>query len=136
MKEYASKTVVYPEDVLNGPVLDFFDEDACRNWILKCIHREKALCPRCNAIIEGQPEVSFWAGRVVKCKCCAKMFDAKTGTFLVGMHFNYRQLVLLSLLLAMGWNNGRIAALVGCSGPTVGLWRRKFEGLAKLRRNQ
>ena len=136
MKESYSKTVIYPEDVLKGFVLDFFDEDACRDWILKRIHQGKAQCPRCNAAIEGRPETSFWAGRVVKCKTCGKMFDAKTGTFIVGMHFAYRQLVLLSLLLAMGQNNSQIAPLVGCSGPTVGLWRRKFEALAKLRGDQ
>ena len=134
MKETLIKTAIYPEEVLKGPVLDFFHEDVCRQWILKRIHGGKAQCPRCHGAIEGKSEASFWADRMVKCRRCGKMFDAKTGTFIVGMHFSYSQLVLLSLLLAIGWNNRRIAALVGCSGPTVGLWRRKFEAFKKLRR--
>jgi transposase-like protein len=77
---------------------------------------------------------SFWDCKRIKCGRCGKYFTALTGTFLSGCHFNFREIVLLALLLALGVVDKQIAAILKISSENVRLWRHHFGDLGQVKK--
>ena len=57
------------------------------------------------------------------CKDCGKYFDARTGTVLAGTTLDFRQVLLLSLLLAVGVPVRQVADRLQLHESTVRDWR-------------
>jgi transposase-like protein len=76
---------------------------------------------------------SFWENKRIKCDRCGKYFTALTNTFLSGCHFDFREIVLLAFLLALGVSDNQIATTLKISDESVRLWRLKFKELEKIK---
>lgn len=116
--------------------VDFFDERACRMWILQRLHPEGVHCPRCGkAITNIRGIANFYELKRVSCKHCKKLFSALTGTFLNGAQINLRVLFLLAVFLALKIDKKEIARMLNIHPETVNVWSAKFkevEGLEKV----
>jgi transposase-like protein len=110
---------------LSAPLLD---EDACRGWILRMIHREHGpRCPHCQSA-EISVE-SFWRGRRIRCPGCGGWFTASTGTILAWSALGFREIYLLGVLIGMGLADTAIADRLQINRKTVAEWRRKLKGV-------
>lgn len=120
--------IFLPEDVASNFSAAFFDEEACRLWILRRLHPSGAHCPSCRAELQGDVTLRrFWSAGRLKCPKpgCKKYFTALTGTFLSGCHLTFRQLYGLFLFLHFNLSARYIAGAVGITPESVHLWRRK-----------
>jgi transposase-like protein len=122
-----------PVDTLTGFDADFLDEDRCRIWIIKKLYQHQEFCPGCGFDIPGNLLQSFWENKRIKCDRCGKYFTALTNTFLSGCHFDFREIVLLAFLLALGVSDNQIATTLKISDESVRLWRLKFKELEKIK---
>lgn len=120
-------------DVLKCFGATFLDENICRSWITQKLHWFGEACPKCDAGVAPRLRPSFWAVKRIKCERCGVIFTALTGTFLSGTHLDYRGIILLSLLLALGVQDKEIARVVKISAESVRLWRHKFEAIEKMK---
>lgn len=107
---------------------DFFDEDACREWVISRLHPGGAFCPGCGLKLDNDKR--FRGGKRCHCGRCGRMFTAKSGTFLEGMHLDFAQVYALALLIELGHSPAVIAPMVGVSSDTVRLWQKKFRMLS------
>lgn len=120
-------------DVLEVFNVNFLDYEFARMWVLKRLHPDGTHCPGC-----GIPPLSnefmqrFWQGKRMRCPQCGKYFTALTGTFLSGCHLDFRGVILLAVLLALGIHDKQIAAIVEMSSENVRLWRKKFQVQERL----
>jgi len=117
------KTRLSPGDIVRVFNAGFLDEDACRQQVLSGLHPEGALCPRCRAPLSERRTVAFWAGRRVKCGHCRKEFTGLTGTFLIGCHWNFTQIFLLTVLIGLDLPDPKIASVLDCRVETVKKWK-------------
>lgn len=116
-----------PADVLSMFDADFLVEVLCRHLILEKLHpNNKTFCPGCGGAIPESQLRSFWEAKRIKCDRCGKYFTALTDTFLSGCHFNFREIVWFSLLLALGVDDKKIADILKISKENVRLWKLKF----------
>jgi transposase-like protein len=116
-----------PQALLEEFNADFLDLEKCRSWILAKVHPSGARCPDCESSITDPVRLRrFWTLERLRCPSCAKMFTALTGTFLTGSHMDPREIVLLTILLAVGMSNATIARILNNSPETIRLWNRKF----------
>jgi len=121
-----------PADVLAAFDASFLDETWCRIWVLMKQHPVKARCPSCGQDIPTRLKQSFWDCKRIKCDTCGKFFTVLTGTPLSGSHFDFREIVLLSVLIALGVGDKQIAATLTMSTENVRLWKRKFKNQIEL----
>lgn len=113
--------------------VDFFDEKACRMWILKRIHPEGPHCPRCGKAITNERGIAnFYELKRVFCKHCKKIYTALTGTALNGMQIDLRTLYLLAVFLALKIDKKEIARMLDIHTETVRTWKAKFEAFEKM----
>ena len=123
-----------PKDALSEFDAGFLYEESCRAWVLYKLHGIKMNCPGCRTELPYNKTRSFWDCRRIKCDRCGKYFTALTDTFLSGAHFNFREIVLLSLLIALGVADKQIAAILKISTENVRLWRHRFESIAQAQK--
>jgi len=123
--------VFIPSDVLQVFNAHFLDYDFARLWILKRLHPAGAFCPRCGVPVPNHKLRRFWSAGRLSCLTCGKFFTALTDTFIAGCQLDFRNLVLLSVLLALGVHDRQTAAIVGMCPDNVRLWRYKFESFRK-----
>ena len=83
-------------------------------------------------MIPEKSQPRFWAGERVKC-CCGKFFTALTGTILSGCQLDFREVILLAVLLFLGVPDKVIAGFLRMSTAGVRLWRQKFESIEIIR---
>lgn len=121
-----------PADVLEVFNVNFLDYELSRMWILKRLHPSGSHCPGCGAAVPKNKMQRFWSNQRISCRACGKYFTALTGTFIAGCQLDFRGLVFLGLLLALGVHDKQIASIVGMSAENVRLWRRKFTALEAL----
>jgi hypothetical protein len=90
-------------DVLGVFAVEFLAEVFCRYWVIGKLHPDDQMrCPECGANVPDNLLRSFWDAKRIKCDHCGKYFTALTGTFLSGCHFDFREIVLLAFMLALG----------------------------------
>ena len=104
----------------------FLDECRCREWIISLLHGGRMICPGCGIPVRHTGLRRFWLGKRIQCHACEKFFTALTGTFLSGIHLDFRSIVLLLLLIALGLDNTFIARRLNCNPETVRLWKKKL----------
>jgi len=120
-------------DVLYDFRANFLNEIACREWVLKRLHPAGAYCPACGVAVPEKSLQRFWMSERVKCCHCEKFFTALTGTFLSGCQLDYREVILLAVLLSPDMTDKTIAEILDMSAANVRIWRNKFEALGKLK---
>ncbi len=123
--------VFIPQDVADVFNANFLDYEFARIWILKRLHPDGAHCPGCGVVIPDNKLQRFWLNQRISCRVCGKYFTALTGTFIAGCQIDFRGLILLSFLLAIGIHDQIIARIIGISKENVRLWRLKFINVAK-----
>lgn len=112
---------------------EFFDEEKCREWVLKKLHPCGAFCPGCKRTIDDACRIAhFWNGDRLNCQNCGKYFTALTGSIFSGAHQNFRGLFLLAALSGAGINDKIIAAKLSLTPESCRLWRIKFKNLPLL----
>ncbi len=116
-----------PVEALEALSADFFDEQACRRWILKNLHPDGAHCPGCGAEIESEIMIkNFWETRRCQCQECGKWFTSLTNTILHGTQMDMRQIYLLAVLISLRVDDELIAKFCKISTGTVRLWKMRF----------
>jgi transposase-like protein len=120
-------------DVIHDFRVNFLNEIACREWVLKRLHPSGAYCPGCGVAIPEKSLQRFWMSERVKCCQCDKFFTALTGTFLTGCQLDYREVLLLAVLLSPDMTDKTIAEILEMSAANVSIWRNKFKALGKLK---
>ena len=120
-------------DVLHDFQANFLNEVVCREWVLKRLHPTGAYCPGCGVAIPEKSLQRFWMSERVKCCQCNKFFTALTGTFLSGCQLDYREVILLAILLSTDMSDKTIAEILNMSAANVRIWRNKFEIMGKLK---
>lgn len=121
--------VFVPADVLVDFDADFLVENICRYWVLKRLHPAQLVCPGCGFNIPDNLLRSFWDNKRIKCGVCGKYFTALTDTFLSGCHFDFREIILLAILLSLEVPDKQIATTLKISAENVRLWRHRYEKL-------
>ena len=124
--------VFTPADVLNVFDATFLDEEICRSLVIGKVNTSiTPMCPECKERVNSVLLPSFWKFRRIRCWNCGKYFTALTGTFLSGCHFNFREIVLLAFMLALGVDDKQIAETLKISAESVRLWRHRFAAIEK-----
>ena len=121
--------VFLPEEVLEVFNANFLDYEFARMWVLKRMHPHGAYCPGCGAAIPDNKLRRFWSNGRMSCRGCGKYFTALTGTFIAGCQLDFRGLIILAFLLALGAHDKEIARITEMSRENVRLWRLKFANL-------
>jgi transposase-like protein len=104
------------------------DDAWCQAWVTEKLHQNNARCPRCGKDIPEHLMHSFRDCKRIRCAHCGKYFTALTDTFLSGCHLEFREIVLLSFLLALDVADKRIATILKISPESVRIWKLKFNG--------
>ena len=120
------------EDVLDIFNANLMDPDLARIWVLKRLHPAGAHCPGCAAAIPDDKLWRFWSNERMSCRNCGKYFTALTGTFMSGCQMDFREVLLMAFLIALGIGDRRIAAIIRMSPENVRLWRMKFNAHTRL----
>ena len=120
-------------DVVSSLCVDFINESSCRDWVLKRLHPNGACCPGCGVALPEKSLQRFWMADRVKCCQCDKFFTALTGTFLSGCQLDFREVILLAILLSPDITDKIIADVLKMSPANVRIWRAKFEMMGKLK---
>lgn len=120
-------------DVIRDFKKKFLNEETCREWVLKRLHPDGAFCPGCGVAVPEKSLQRFWMSERLKCCQCEKFFTALTGTFLSGCQLDYREVILLAVLLSPDINDKTIAEILDMSSANVRIWRNKFEAMGKLK---
>ena len=119
-------------DVMAAPVAGFFNEVACREWILKRLHLSAERCPGCGEKIPEKALPRFYEAERVKCSSCGKFFTALTGTFLSGCQLTFAEVIALAMFLSPDITDRKIAEVLSMSQANVRIWRSRFEAMEKL----
>jgi|SRR5208337_1562998 len=99
---------------------NFLSEDACREWVLRCLHTKGVYCPRCHVqMIDEKRLTRFFANQRIFCPSCQKFFTAVSQTFLSGTHLNFRQIVALASLVHLKVRPPEIVRIIGEDAWTV-----------------
>jgi transposase-like protein len=123
-----------PKDILQEIIAVFLDETYCRQWVLKKLHPGEPICPNCGIPISDETRLQrFWSGSRLNCRRCRMFFTALTGTFLAGSHFDFRETILISILLGFEIDNWKIAEVLDVTQETVRLWKKRFEAIERGR---
>jgi transposase-like protein len=122
--------IISPPVVWEEICAEFLDEDHCREWVLKRLHPLGPVCPRCHVrITDPESSQAFWDSRRFRCPACRRHITALSGTVLAGSHRDFRETILLALLIYLQVNPRSIAAKLDESEATVRMWAKKFRNL-------
>jgi transposase-like protein len=95
--------------MMDFPIADLMDEDACYHRLLELLHPGGLACPRCggtDAFIHRYfraPVLDY------RCKGCGKVYNAFTGTDWQKTHFRPSQIVLILRGFAQGRTTAGLA---------------------------
>ena len=115
-------------DIFEAMEPEFFSEPECIKKILKLFYRGVPVCPRCAALLPENNAFKFWKNEQSYCPACGSKFAPASGTILKSCKLEFRQVVLVSILLAMGKKSGEIARRSKIDVHTVAKWRKKLKG--------
>lgn len=126
--------VFTPADALSVFNAHFMDYEFSRIWILKRLHPDGAHCPGCGADVPENKLQRFWSNGRMACRQCGKYFTALTGTFISGSQLDFRNIILLAVLLALRIPARQIAEMTNMSAENVRLWEIKFAALERMKK--
>jgi transposase-like protein len=101
--------------MMDFPVGDLMDEQACYRWLVDLLHPGGLACPRCggtDAFVHR-----FFRDPVLdyRCKGCGRVYNAFTGTDWHKTRLRPSQIVLILRGFAQGRSTAGLARELGCS---------------------
>ncbi len=127
MKQLNVPAESIPARLLAGMVPALLDHDACLRWLLQEIHGGRCACPECGQDLESERQAgAFRSEKRVCCKSCGRWFDYRTGTILSATTLSPREIILLSMLLAVGTPVREVAERLDLHETTVRDWRERL----------
>jgi transposase-like protein len=115
-----------PNDVLASFMESIMDEERCRAWLIRRLHGADWSCPGCSRPVNSNLLARYFDGGRIKCSACGTFFTALSGTFLSGVHFNCRQIIVMYFMMSQGIFDKQISETVGINIESVRLWRKKL----------
>lgn len=96
--------------------------------ILGQLYPDGPKCASCGAPITGRRALeSFWRGERTYCAACNAKFSPRTNTILADSHITYAQFEVICVLLSLGVDHPRIAAMANVRTDTVATWHSKIK---------
>jgi len=112
---------------MDFPLIKLLDEQSCFDFLCQALHPNGLCCPRCHSadyrvhLSHRDPVLDF------RCGCCGRVFNAWTGTALLGTHKTPAALVLLCRGLLRGEPTARLARELGCDRKHLLEQRHRFQ---------
>ena len=97
---------------------DYLDESACRLMIARII-KPSPICPKCKVSVSDPERDRLYAGKSLRCSSCGFKHNLRSGTHLVGIHCEYRDIVLVATMRHWGAKIDAIARAVHISTESV-----------------
>ena len=119
--------------VMDFPLTDYMDEDACYRRLVELLHPNGLACPRCGHSQHlgvhnrhREPVLDY------QCGDCGRVFNAWTGTVLHGTHRRPAQLMLILHGIATGRPTARMARELGCDRKHLLELRHRLQEHARM----
>ena len=113
--------------MIDFPIDDLLDEDACLAWLEKHLYPEGLHCPRCGAP-ERRPARRAAAFPAYRCQQCDRFYTVLTGTVLAKTHQTPAKLVLILRGIAKGESTARLARELGLCRRQMHTIRHRVQG--------
>lgn len=112
--------------MIDFPIGDLMDEDACRDWLVRYLHPDALACPRCGAEERRVAQQNgFWTGW--RCRLCDRYYTALSGTVFAKTRQRPSTLVLLVRGVAQGVSTARLARELGLGRVRVHELRQQLQ---------
>ena len=113
--------------MLDFPIDDLLDNDACLTWLERHLHAEGMRCPRCGAS-ERRPARRAAAFPAYRCRQCDRFYTLLTGTHFAKTRQTPAKLVLILRGIAKGEPTARLARELGLSRRQMHTLRQRVQG--------
>ena len=119
--------------IMDFPITELLDQDACYNKLLGLIHPDGIACPRCQAR-DGLKVHRHHRAPVLdyRCTACGRVFNAWTGTLLQGMQRRPVEILLILRGFAQGTSTARLARELECDRMKLLALRHRVQGNAQF----
>src|SRR3970040_1690290 len=107
---------------MDFPIVELFDDELSRQWLLKHFHPEGLKCPHCGAELEQAREFRQTKTSqltVYRCNLCQGIYNLYSRTVFEGRYFRPAQAVLLLRGVIKGQPSAEIGREIGVSRQTV-----------------
>ena len=112
--------------MLDFPIDDLLDNDACLNWLERHLHPEGMRCPCCGAA-ERRSARRAAAFPAYRCKRCDRFYTVLTGTSFAKTRQTPAKLVLILRGIAKGEPTARLARELGVSRRQMHTLRQRVQ---------
>jgi transposase-like protein len=113
--------------MLDFPIDDLLDQEACLAWLERHLHPEGMRCPRCG-VPERRPARRTAAFPAYRCKQCDRFYTVLTGTRFAKTRQTPAKLVLILRGIAKGEPTARLARELGLSRRQMHTLRQRVQG--------
>jgi transposase-like protein len=113
--------------MIDFPIDDLLDPDACLAWLEQHLHPEGLRCPRCAAP-ERRPARRAAAFPGYRCRQCDRFYTLLTGTVFAKTHQPPAKLVLILRGIAKGETTARLARELGLCRRQLHTIRQRVQG--------
>jgi transposase-like protein len=113
--------------MLDFPIDDLLDQEACLAWLERHLHPEGMRCPRCG-VPERRPARRAAAFPAYRCKQCDRFYTVLTGTRFAKTRQTPAKLVLVLRGIAKGEPTARLARELGLSRRQMHTLRQRVQG--------
>lgn len=112
--------------MIDFPISDLLDNEACMAWLEKQLHPNGLSCPHCQS---SQSRVARQRGHFTgyRCKDCDRYYTLLSGTIFAKTRRSSAQLVLLLRGIAKGEPTARLARELACSRKQVHTLRQRVQ---------
>lgn len=102
-------------------------ENSATERILRQLYPDGAKCASCGQPIKNDRALkTFWRGDRTYCSGCCCKFSPRANTILDGSHLTYSQAEVIFVLISLGVDHQRIAAMASVHPDTVAAWHSKI----------
>jgi transposase-like protein len=112
--------------MLDFPIDDLLDNDACLEWLERHLHPEGMRCPRCGAS-ERRSARRAAAFPAYRCQQCDRFYTVLTGTSFAKTRQTPAKLVLVLRGIAKGEPTARLARELGLSRRQMHTLRQRVQ---------
>ena len=113
--------------MIDFPIDDLLDDNACLLWLEKQLHPEGLRCPRCGTQ-ECRPAPRAAAFPAYRCQQCDRFSTVLTGTCFAKTHQTPAKLVLILRGIAKGESTARLARELGLCRRQMHTIRQRVQG--------
>src|SRR5258708_2178384 len=113
--------------MIDFPIDELLDEEACLEWLEQHLHPEGRRCPRCGAP-ERRPAQRAAAFPASRCQQCDRFYTVLTGTVFAKTHQSPAKLILILRGIAQGEPTARLARELGLCRRQMHTLRQRVQG--------